>query len=45
VVYAEPFGWSFRDWGDDYADTIGSGFNADLDVCCEARLTREFAAA
>ncbi len=27
------FGWSFKDWGDDYIDTtssgLGSGFNAD----------------
>ena len=31
--YGEVFGWSFKDWGDDYADTtssgLGSGFNAD----------------
>ncbi len=31
--YAKAFGWSFQDWGDDYADTsssgVGSGFNAD----------------
>jgi uncharacterized protein len=33
AFYAETFGWSFQDWGDDYADTsssgVGSGFNAD----------------
>ena len=31
--YGEVFGWSFKEWGDDYTDTessgIGSGFNAD----------------
>ncbi len=31
--YGQAFGWSFKDWGDDYADTtssgLGSGFNAD----------------
>ncbi len=31
--YGRVFGWSFEDWGDDYADTtgsgLGSGFNAD----------------
>jgi uncharacterized protein len=30
---SEVFGWSFQNWGEDYADTnsggIGSGFNAD----------------
>jgi predicted enzyme related to lactoylglutathione lyase len=33
AFYAELFGWSYRDWGDDYADTrdsgLGSGVNAD----------------
>lgn len=33
TFYAETFGWSFQDWGDDYADTsssgVSSGFNAD----------------
>jgi len=33
TFYSEAFGWSFKDWGDDYADTsssgVGSGFNAD----------------
>lgn len=32
--YGETFGWTFKDWSEDYADTtssgIGSGFNADL---------------
>ncbi|GJQ22739.1 glyoxalase/bleomycin resistance/extradiol dioxygenase family protein [Candidatus Brocadia sapporoensis] len=31
--FSEAFGWSYQDWGDDYADTnsggLGSGFNAD----------------
>ncbi len=31
--YSAVFGWSFTDWGGDYADTngsgVGSGFNAD----------------
>jgi predicted enzyme related to lactoylglutathione lyase len=31
--YSEVFNWTFKDWGDDYADTTssgtGSGFNAD----------------
>lgn len=31
--YSEVFSWAFKDWGEDYADTIssgiGSGFNAD----------------
>jgi predicted enzyme related to lactoylglutathione lyase len=31
--YTEAFGWVFKDWGDDYADTTSSGvscgFNAD----------------
>ena len=34
TFYSEAFGWSFKDWGDDYADTsssgVGSGFNADV---------------
>jgi uncharacterized protein len=34
VFYSETFGWQFKDWGTDYADTassgVGSGFNADL---------------
>lgn len=33
AFYSELFGWSFQDWGDDYADTsssgVGTGFNAD----------------
>jgi predicted enzyme related to lactoylglutathione lyase len=33
AFYAKTFGWTFKDWGDDYADTqssgVGSGFNAD----------------
>lgn len=33
TFYTTVFGWAFRDWGDDYADTtdsgIGSGVNAD----------------
>ena len=31
--YADVFGWTFQDWGEDYADTknsgIGSGINSD----------------
>jgi len=31
--YSTVFGWSFKDWGDDYVDTsdsgLASGFNAD----------------
>ena len=31
--YRSVFGWSYKDWGDDYADTqssgLGSGINAD----------------
>lgn len=31
--YSELFGWTFKDWGDDYVDTsssgVGAGFNAD----------------
>lgn len=31
--YSTVFGWSFKDWGEDYIDTadsgLGSGFNAD----------------
>ncbi len=31
--YAEVFGWSYKDWGDDYSDTqssgLASGINAD----------------
>lgn len=31
--FSEVFGWSYTDWGEDYADTkssgLGSGFNAD----------------
>lgn len=34
AFYAETFGWTFKDWGTEYADTsssgVGSGFNADL---------------
>ena len=33
AFYSETFGWSFKDWGDDFADTsssgVGSGINAD----------------
>ncbi|MFO1434906.1 MAG: VOC family protein [Gammaproteobacteria bacterium] len=33
LFFRKVFGWSYRDWGDDYADThdsaIGSGINAD----------------
>lgn len=33
AFYGAVFGWSYTDWGDDYADTkdsgIGSGINAD----------------
>ncbi len=33
VLLGDLFGWAFKDWGDDYADTTssgaGSGFNAD----------------
>lgn len=33
TFFAEVFGWSFREWGEDYIDTtssgLGSGFNAD----------------
>ena len=31
--YSSVFGWSYKDWGDDYSDTkdsnVGSGLNAD----------------
>lgn len=31
--YHDVFGWAYKDWGDDYADTqssgVGSGINAD----------------
>ena len=33
AFHGQVFGWSFKDWGDDYIDTVdsglGSGFNAD----------------
>ncbi|MFT3691545.1 MAG: hypothetical protein QM831_00280 [Kofleriaceae bacterium] len=33
AFYGQAFGWSFKDWGDDYIDTqssgVSSGFNAD----------------
>ncbi len=33
AFYATVFGWSFKNWGDDYCDTrdsgLGSGINAD----------------
>lgn len=33
VFYTTVFGWSYKDWGDDYSDTkdsgLGSGINAD----------------
>jgi uncharacterized protein len=33
--YADIFGWTYKDWGDDYADTqnsgIASGLNADAE--------------
>jgi uncharacterized protein len=33
IFYGEVFGWSFQDWGDNYADTqcsgIASGINSD----------------
>jgi uncharacterized protein len=33
IFYANVFGWSYKDWGDDYSDTensgLGSGINAD----------------
>ena len=34
AFYQSVFGWSYKDWGDDYADTqdsgIGTGINADF---------------
>lgn len=36
AFYATTFGWTFQDWGQEYADTassgVGSGFNSDLDT-------------
>lgn len=33
AFYSSVFGWSYKDWGDDYSDTkdsgLGSGINAD----------------
>lgn len=33
AFYTSVFGWSYKDWGDDYSDTkdsgVGSGINAD----------------
>lgn len=33
TFYSAAFGWSYKDWGDDYSDTrdsgLGSGINAD----------------
>lgn len=33
AFYGATFGWSYKDWGDDYVDTassgVSSGFNAD----------------
>ena len=35
AFYTQAFGWSYKDWGDDYADTndsgVSSGINADAD--------------
>lgn len=35
AFYVNTFGWSFQDWGDDYADTsssgLGCGFNGDAE--------------
>ena len=35
AFYSGVFGWSYQDWGDDYADSrdsgIGSGLNAEAD--------------
>lgn len=37
AFYGTVFGWSFKDWGDDYVDTassgVGAGFNADPEHC------------
>ena len=30
AFYGEAFGWSFQDWGDDYADILGAGVGGGL---------------
>ncbi len=30
--YREVFGWSYKDWGDDYSDTQGSGLASGLNA-------------
>ena len=30
--YAEVFGWSFKDWGEDYADTQSSGIASGISL-------------
>ena len=35
--YAEVFGWSFQNWGDDYTDTKASGITSGVNAAAEHR--------
>jgi predicted enzyme related to lactoylglutathione lyase len=36
AFFAAAFGWSFKDWGHDYADIIGAGLSGGLRLVSEA---------
>jgi hypothetical protein len=39
AFYAAAFGWSFKDWGDDYADILGAGLDGGLRLVNEPPTT------
>ncbi len=34
---ASAFGWTFKDWGDDYADAVGAGVGAGISADAQSR--------
>ena len=36
AFFAAAFGWSFKDWGRDYADIVGAGLSGGLRLVAEA---------
>lgn len=37
AFFGKAFGWTYQDWGDDYADTSGSGVGSGLNVDAQHR--------
>lgn len=37
LFFSNVFGWSYKDWGDDYADTQNSGINSGINADPENR--------